>query len=99
MIDEDVAGQADDVFLDKGRAVSDEIQTIGREQVFELEAVEAGGVGFFDVKVILIIIVRIDDADAKRRGVAEGAVVDAVHVKVTHHGEVTVNFEQSVNEF
>ena len=99
MFDENVAGQADDVLLNEGRAVSDEIQPVGREEVFELEAVDAGGVGFFDVKIILIIVVRIDDADAKRRGVPEGAVVDAVHVKVAHHGEIAVNLEQSVNEF
>jgi hypothetical protein len=80
--DEDVARDARDVLLDQGVAVGDEVQAVGREQVLELEAVDARGVGLLHVEVVLVVVVGIDDPDAEGRRVAEGAEVDAVDVEV-----------------
>jgi hypothetical protein len=65
--------------------------------MLELEPVDAGGVGLLDVEIVLIVVVRVDDPDAERRRVAEGAEVDAVDVEVPDDGEVAVDLEQCVD--
>ena len=50
--------------------------------MLELEPVDARGVGFLDVEIVLIVVVRVDDPDAKRRRVPERAEVDAIDVQV-----------------
>ena len=65
-LDEDVARDAGDVLLDERRAVGDEIQAVGGEEVLEFEAVDAGRVGLLHVKIVLVVVVGVDDADAER---------------------------------
>ena len=81
-LDEDVAGDAGNMFLDQHAAGGEEAEAVGGEQVFEFQPVDAGGVGLLDVEVVGIVVVGVDDPDAERLRVAEGAEIDAVDVEV-----------------
>ena len=65
--------------------------------MLELKAVDARGVRLFDVEVVLIVVVGVDDPDAERGGVSKRAEVDAIDVEVLHHGEVAVDFQESID--
>ncbi len=65
--------------------------------MFELQAVDAGGIRFFDVKVVGIIVEGIDDPDAERLRIPEGAKVDAIDVEVAHDREIAVDLEQRID--
>ena len=50
--------------------------TVGGEEVFELESVDAGSVGLFDIVVVVVVVELIDDADAERAGIGKAAEVN-----------------------
>lgn len=64
--------------------------------MFQLEAIDAGGIGLFDIVVIVVIIELIDDADAEGIGVCEATIVDPCHVEVFGISEVAFSLEDGV---
>ena len=76
---EDIARNAGDVFLDQGVAIDQIVDAVGREDVFEFEAVDARGVGVFDVEIVGVVVEQVGDADAERQRVAEIPEVDAIN--------------------
>ena len=48
-----------------------------RFPVLQFEPKDTGGVRHFDVKVVVVVVVLVDDTDAEGLGVAEFAVVDS----------------------
>ena len=82
---EDVAGDAGDVLLDQRLAPGEVEHAVRREQVLEFEPADARGVADLHVEVVVVLVVRVDDADAEGLRVAEGAEVHAVHVDVAEH--------------
>ncbi len=58
------------------------------EQVFQFQAIDAGGIGLFDVIVIVIVVEFVDDPDAEGMRVGEGAKVDARYVEVAGVAEI-----------
>ena len=85
------------MFLDQHAAGGEEAEAVGREQVFELQPVDAGGIGLLDVEVVGIVVEGVDDPDAERLRIPEGAEVDAVDVEVAHDREIAVDLEQGVD--
>ena len=98
-VDKNISGNPDDVLFDEGRAVRDVVEAVGREQVLEFETVDAGGVGFLHVEIVLIVVVGVDDPDAKRGRVAEGAKIHAVDVEMVDDRKITVDLEDRVDFF
>lgn len=64
--------------------------------MFQFQSVHAGGIGLFDIVVIVVIIELIDDADAEGIGVGEAAVVDAGYIEVLGISEVAFGFENGI---
>ena len=91
-MDEDIAGHAGDVLLDESVAIDEVVDAIRREDVLELEAVDARGVGLFDVKVIGVVVVEVGDANTERFGISKISEVDAIHTKVFVQSALTANF-------
>ena len=79
-------GDARDVLLGECATVDEEVHRVGGEYVLQGEPVDAGGVGPLHVVVVVVVVELVDDADAEGAGVAEGAVVDAVHHEVFEDG-------------
>ena len=95
--DEDVARHAGDVLLDQGRAVGDVVEPVRRQQVLQLQAVDARGVRLLDVEVVGVLVDAVDDPDPERQRVAEAAEVDPVDVEVVHDRQVAVDLQQRVD--
>ena len=81
-LDEDIARDAWNVLLDQHAAAGEKAEPVGGEQVLEFKTVDARGIGFLDIEVVGIVVVGVDDPDAERLRVAEGAEIDAVDVEV-----------------
>jgi hypothetical protein len=60
--------------------------------VFHFQSVNAVGIGLFDIEVIVVIVVFVDDSDAEGLAVTEVAEVDAGHIEVTGESHVTFCF-------
>ena len=97
VLDEHVPRQTDEVFLDQCIAIADEVHAIWGKQVFYLQTVNSGCVCFLDVKVVLIVVARIDDSDTEGPGVSKYAVVDSIDVKVMNNREVSTRLDNRVN--
>ena len=95
--DEDIAGNAGNVLLDQHAAAGEKTEPVRGKQVLEFKAVDARGIGLLDIEMVGIVVVGVDDPDAERLRVAEGAEVDAVDVKVRHDREIAVDLEQGVD--
>jgi hypothetical protein len=65
--------------------------------VFQFQAIDAGGIGLFDIVVIIVIIELIDDADAEGIGVGEAAEVDAGYIEVFGISEVAFGLENGIH--
>ena len=96
LLGEDVARDARDVFLDQGLAPGEVEHAVRGEQVFELQAADARGVADLHVEVVVVLVVRVDDADAEGLRVAERAEVDAVDVDVAEDLHAAFAAEQGV---
>ena len=82
VIDEVISRNPDDMLFDEGFAIDVKVDFVGGKELFEFQSVDAGCVRFLDVKVVVVVVVLIDDADPEGPGVSESAVVNPVHVKV-----------------
>ena len=65
--------------------------------MFQFQAIHAGGIGLFDIIVIIVIIELIDDADAEGVGVGKAAIVDARYIEVFGISEVAFGLENGIN--
>ena len=95
--DEQIAGDAGDMFFDEGVMVGIKRDAVGREQMFQFETVDAGCIGLLYVIVIVIVVELIDDADAKGVGVGEGAEVDAGDVEVFGIAEIAFRLQDGIH--
>jgi len=87
--DEGIPRHTGDVFLHQGAAtVHEVVDAVGRKQVLQLQAIDAGGVGGFDVEVVVVVIVLVHHTHTEGTGVAEFAVVHALHKQMRHGFEV-----------
>jgi hypothetical protein len=72
--------------------------------VLEFEPADARSVADLHVEVVVVLVVRVDDADAERLGIAEGAEIDAVDVHVAEDlhapfaAEEGVGLEQALRQ-
>lgn len=64
--------------------------------MFQFQSIYAGGIGLFDILVVIVIIELIDDADAEGVGVGEAAIVDAGYIEVLGISEVAFGFENGI---
>ena len=64
--------------------------------MFQFQPIYAGGIGLFDIVVIVVIIELIDDADAEGIGVGEAAIVDPCYVEVFGIAEVSFGLENGI---
>jgi hypothetical protein len=82
IFDEQVSGNAGDMFFDQRVEMGEVGDAVWREKVFELQAIDAGSIGLLDIIVIVVVVELVDDADAKGVGVGEVAIVDPGYVEV-----------------
>ena len=94
---EDIAWYTGDMFFDKGGTMGQVGHSVGGEQVFHFQSVNAVGIGLFDVEVVVVVIVFIHDADAEGLAVTEIAEVDAGHIEVTGEAHITFCFQDGVH--
>ena len=64
--------------------------------MFQFQPIHAGGIGLFDIVVVIVIIELIDDADAERVGVGKAAIVDAGYIEVFGISEVAFGLENGI---
>src|SRR6185503_8654555 len=81
----------------QGVVMGKESDTVGGEQVFQLEAIDAGSIGLLDIVMIVIIVELIDDAYAEGVGVGEAAIVDTGYVEVFGIAEVAFRLEYGIH--
>ena len=67
------------------------------KQVLELQAIDAGSVGLLDIIVIVVVVELVDDADAKRVGIGEMAIVDPGHIEVFGIAQVAFGLQDGVH--
>ena len=99
VLDEEIPGNTGHVLLDERVSAGQVVHAVGREQVLELQPVNPRGIRPLDVKVILVVVVGIDDPDPERLGVSERTIVHAIDVKVVERRTVATAFQQGVNVF
>ena len=71
-----------DMFFNEGVAIELEIDFIGREDLFQFQSVQPGSICFFYIKVIVVIIVLIYDANTKRFGVSKSTIIYPVDIQI-----------------
>ena len=67
--------------------------------MLKLETVNARGIAALDVEVVGVVVVGVNNSDAKGGGVAEGTKVYAVNVEVAHHRKVAVHAQDGIHAF
>jgi hypothetical protein len=50
--------------------------------MFQLQAINTGGIGFFNIKIGVIVVEDISYPDTKRLGIAKGAIVHSIDIEV-----------------
>lgn len=93
----DVTRNARDVFLDQGVAIDEVVDAVGREDVLQLQAKEAGRIGVFDIIIIRVAVEEVGDADAEWAGVSKFAEVDALDREVIGEAQVVADFEHGID--
>ena len=78
VIDEVISRNPDDMLFDEGFAIGVKVDFVGGKELFEFQSVDAGCIRFLDVKVVVVVVVLIDDADPEGPGVSESAVVNPI---------------------
>lgn len=96
-LDENISGDAGNMFLHQGILMGKIGDAVGRKQVLQLKAVDTGGVGDLDIVVVVVIVELVHDADPERVGVAEAAVVDPGHIQMLGESEIPFGFEDGVH--
>lgn len=97
MVHENISGDTHHVFLHKNIVGDEVVHAVWRKKMFQFKAIDAGSVVFLDVIIVLILVVRIDDANAEGIGISEGAVIDPVDIKMIREGGIPFGFEHGVN--
>ena len=59
----------------------------------------AGSIRFFDVEIIVVVIVLVDNADTERSGVAKGAIVHPVHIEVGKDAFIPAGTQKNIDFF
>nr|GFD33511.1 hypothetical protein [Tanacetum cinerariifolium] len=81
--DKIVARNTGNMLLDERIAgINQVVHRVGRQQVFQLQPIEARGIGLLHVEVVVVVVELVEDAHPKGPRVAEVAVVDAVGEQV-----------------
>ena len=70
------------MFLNQGISIDLKVYFVGGEELFEFKTIKPGRVGFFNIKVVVIIIVLIHNPYAEGSGIPKGAVIHPVDIKV-----------------
>ena len=96
MVDEDVARDADDVFLDEGVPVNQEIDAVRRQELLQFQPVDAGSVAFLDVQENVVVVDDVPNLHPERLGVAKRAKRDAVHRDKRQDGIASVGVQDGV---
>ena len=80
--DKVIARHTNNMLFDQRVLKDQKVNMVRGKELFEFEAVDAGGVRLFDIKVVVVVVVLVHNADPHRFCVAEGAEIDAVDVKI-----------------
>ena len=67
-------------------------QLIGRQNMFQFQPVNAGGIGYFNIKMIIIVVVFVYNPDSERVGISKCTIVNAGNVQVGGKGEIAFGF-------
>ena len=94
---EDIARNTCDMFLNQGVAIDEVVDAVGREDMFQLQAKEAGSIGVFDIIIIRVAVEEVGDADTEWAGVSKLAEVDALNSKVISKAQIVADFEHGVD--
>jgi hypothetical protein len=65
--------------------------------MFQLQAIDTGSVGLFDVIVIVVIVELVDDADPEGIGIGKAAEVYSCYVEVVGVAKVPFRLEDGVH--
>ena len=85
------------MLLDEGVALDHVVDPVRREDVLQLEAVDARSIRLLHVEVVGVVVEKVGHADSERLGVAEFPVVDAIHPEMLVLDGVTADLQLAVD--
>jgi hypothetical protein len=77
-----IAGNAGNVFFNQCILIGEVRDAVGRQNMFQLQPVNARRIGNFDIVMVLIVVKLVHDADAEWVGITKAAIVDPRHIEV-----------------
>ena len=63
------------MFFDEGLSIDQVVDAVGRQQMFQFEPPDAGGVRDLEVEIVVYLVVGVDDLDAEGFRISEDTIV------------------------
>ena len=92
-----ISRQSNNMFLNKCILMDEEVDIIGRKKLFQFEAIDPRGIGLFYIKIIMIVIVLINNTHTHGLCVSKSTEINAVYVKVAQDGFIASRAKRDID--